>query len=112
MSALGISAQLSRVAERYDSDIDAHGLRQAREHIAVAAVVARATDDRDPLLRRPATPQRHRRRFARLRHQRVGRNMQIVDRVAIEGPHLCGGMHGQWQRLHTSKVNKIGLGFC
>ncbi len=105
VSAPCISTQLSGIAQRHHRDIDAHGLRQPRQHIAIATVVARPANDGDPLLRRPATAQRHRRRFAGLGHQRVGRYVQIVDRVAIEGPHLSGGMHGQWQM--ASYVNRL-----
>jgi hypothetical protein len=71
-----------------------------RQYITVTAVVTGTADDCDTLSRRPAAAQRAERSFAGASHQRVGRNLQIVDRVPVQRAHLVRGVNGDGQTAH------------
>ncbi len=90
-----IRVRLTRIAlqpgdrrGRDDADLKAGGPREAREHIAVAAVVAAAADDDDPQRPRPAGPQVTQRGLTGALHQGIARNAQVLDGVLVQGTHL------------------------
>jgi hypothetical protein len=80
--------------------------RESRQHVTIAAVVAGTTNDRDALSRRPAAAQHSERRFAGASHERVGGDVQGVDRVPIQRAHLVRGVNGDGQTAHARSLPK------
>src|SRR5580704_9149607 len=79
-------------------DGEARGLREAREHVAVAAVVTAAADDDDAVRQRVAPAQLPQRRLAGALHQGVAGDAQRRNCVGVEGAHLRAGVQGDRQR--------------
>ena len=88
-----------RVGGEDHGDPGAGAVQEAGDHEAVAAVVARAGEDRDPLAaHRKARANRTIDRLPRPLHQRQRRDGQLVDRPPIEARHLGSG-DGDHQKL-------------
>src|SRR6185436_15471081 len=96
-----VALQLRRIEQRDDHDLQALRLREAREHVAVAGIVARAAEHEDATRPRPALAQQRQRRFAGTIHQRVARYLVLFDREAVELPYLGSAVDPQWQVLHS-----------
>ena len=76
--------------------------RQARCHVAVATVVARAADDRDPSGTRPAAAQQRQHRAAGTFHERFGH--RAGRGAALDVEYLRGTEQGFGQFLHTGII--------
>ncbi len=69
-------------------------LRQPRQHVAVAAVVAGTADDGHAPRLRPARAQDFQGTFGRAGHQRERGNLALLDLAGVERAHLRGGIDG------------------
>ncbi len=95
-----IAAQSRRIGERGHADFEARRAREAREHVAVAAVVSGTAEDRELCPAGPVPAHGVERRSARALHQLVARNARLLDRVPVHGPHLGGRIDLGGQRVH------------
>ena len=73
--------------------LDRHA-RQAREHVSITTVVARAADHGDAFRLRPARAQDFQRPFGGPGHQCEARNAAFFDFPGVQRAHLRGGVDG------------------
>ena len=76
--------------ERHDARVPPGGAQEPRRHVAVAAVVPAAAHDHEPAARRRERDGRVRDGAPRPVHQRERRGPEVLDRGAIDLPHLRG----------------------
>src|SRR4029077_5957018 len=93
-----IAVQLLRVAGGEHAHGEPGGLSEARQHVAITAVVAVAAHDHDAMGHRPARAQVAQRRFPGTLHQGVAGYAQRLDGMRIEGTHLRSRIHSHRQR--------------
>ena len=79
-------------ATREHAGRDAARARDARQHVAVAAVVARPAQHGDRARRGPERARRVGQRVPGARHQLVARDAAHLDRAPVELAHLGGGV--------------------
>ena len=89
-----IAGELVRRRGGEHQRLESGGLRQPRQHVAVAAVVAGAAHHRHAPRLGPASAQQRERRFGGTRHQREARHAALFDLVGVERAHLGGGVDG------------------
>ena len=104
--APGVVLELRRIGDGDHCDVVLPFPRQPRQHVAIAAVVAWSADDDQSLCERPAAAHRRQRRRSGPRHQRVRRDLEDLDRMAVQRPHLGGAMDGERQGNHDDRLSK------
>jgi hypothetical protein len=93
-----IATLVCGLAERNGRDIQALRARDARQHIAVAAIIARSAKHGGRARARPGRPQCIQCRVTCARHQLVAPHAELLDRAAVERANLGGGIDagGEW----------------
>src|SRR5688572_21250122 len=94
LRAPGVTVEPVGWRGRQHQRVEAGGLGQPRQHVAIAAIVARATYHGDAPRLWPARAQDFQGAFGGTRHQGVRRNLAFADLVSVQCAHLCGGVDG------------------
>jgi hypothetical protein len=95
LCAARVAGELVRRHRRQHQGFQAHGLREARQHIAIATIVSGATDHGHAPPLRPAGTQQLEGALGRARHQRVSRHAPLLDFAGIECADLGGRIDGR-----------------
>jgi hypothetical protein len=101
-----VALQSSGLVQADSDDLQPPRTSESRQNVTIAAVVTRPADDREALRGRPATAQRTQRSFSGASHQRVGRNLQLFDRVPVQRTHLVRCVNGDGQTTHARSLPK------
>jgi hypothetical protein len=97
MRLTGIALEPRDRRRRDHADLQTRGLRKAREHVAIPAIVAATADDDDPVRHGPAGPQITQRGLSGPLHQGVTGYRQRLDGALVQFTHLGSGIDGDWQ---------------
>jgi hypothetical protein len=104
--AARVTLQACRLVQSDRGDFEPLRPRESGQYVSIAPVVPRSADDSDALRGRPTAAQRSERGFARASHQRVGRDVQVVDCVPVQRAHLSSGVNGDGQSTHGRSLSK------
>ena len=103
----GVAAQPVRVAEVQQGHLAAVGPREPGDDVAVTAVVAAATDDRDPPCPRPAPGELGVGGGAGAGHQLVTGDTVALDRRPVETADLGRAVQGEFRRrVHAAILSR------
>src|SRR5690606_6897003 len=94
------------IGDRRHGDVKPARAREPRKHITVAAVVAWTADDEHAPRRRPSPLHDRKSSGTGTCHERIARNVQRFDHMAIELTYLGCRVDSERQRGHGDSVAK------